>query len=71
MAIALAVALVGASSLLNPAKGGVGGDSQAALGVFLTVAGTFMQSIQYVYEEKVIRLISVLTARSPRAHSHH
>jgi len=64
--ISLAVALVGMSSMLNEpsdastsadeGEGGtdVGGADGELFGVMLTIAGTFMQSLQYVYEEKVM-----------------
>lgn len=58
--IALAVALVGASSMLNGHAAPVGGKavgpttSDLTVGIGLTIAGTFMQSLQYVYEEKVM-----------------
>jgi drug/metabolite transporter (DMT)-like permease len=57
--IALAVALVGASSMLNGHTKSVGGKAvgptaaDLTAGISLTIAGTFMQSLQYVYEEKV------------------
>jgi len=51
--IAAAVGMVGFSSQLNGATEEAK-DDQVLLGVFLTVAGTFMQSVQYVYEEKVM-----------------
>ena len=59
--IALAVALVGCSSMLNghpkpeDGKSAVGPSaSDLLVGISLTIAGTFMQSLQYVYEEKVM-----------------
>lgn len=52
--IAAAVAMVGVSSQLNGPVEGEKTDDQALFGVLLTIAGTFMQSIQYVYEEKVM-----------------
>merc|ERR550537_940712 len=60
--ITLAVCLVGLSPVLNedspPSKEGEeaegGGDGQLGLGLALTIGGTFMQSLQYVYEEKMM-----------------
>ena len=58
--IALAVCLVGASPMIDdtaPADGEDGeggGDGQLPLGLALTIGGTFMQSLQYVYEEKMM-----------------
>lgn len=57
-----AVVLVGMSSMLNEPEGDAAADDTAAssgggdamIGVALTIAGTFMQSLQYVYEEKVM-----------------
>ena len=49
--IGVAVLLVGLSSLVD--TDAAEGSSDVALGVGLTIAGTFMQSLQYVYEEKV------------------
>jgi len=56
--IALAVCLVGASPMIDDkeddAEEGGGGDDQLPLGLALTIGGTFMQSLQYVYEEKMM-----------------
>ena len=56
--IALAVCLVGASPMIDDkeddAEEGGGGDDQLPLGLLLTIGGTFMQSLQYVYEEKMM-----------------
>ena len=56
--IALAVCLVGASPMIDEKEEGEeeggGSDDQFALGLFLTIGGTFMQSLQYVYEEKMM-----------------
>jgi len=56
--IALAVCLVGASPMIDDkeddASEGGGGDDQLAFGLALTIGGTFMQSLQYVYEEKMM-----------------
>ena len=69
--ITLGVCCVGYASTIGASEDSPTSGTNAVFGVFITLAGTFVQSVQYVYEEKVIRLISVLTARSPRAHSHH
>jgi len=56
--IALAVCLVGASPMLDEKEEGEeeggGSDDQFAFGLLLTIGGTFMQSLQYVYEEKMM-----------------
>ena len=51
--IAVAVLLVGSSSFFSPGKEDSSNDLET-FGVILTIAGTFMQSLQYVYEEKVM-----------------
>jgi len=55
--IAFAVCLVGASPMIDDKEDdeeGGGGDDQLPLGLLLTIGGTFMQSLQYVYEEKMM-----------------
>ena len=60
--IALAIAMVGYSSQLGHPKEDGGGNkaadraaaSDALVGVLMTLAGTFVQSVQYTYEEKVM-----------------
>ena len=60
--IALAIAMVGYSSQLAHPKEDGGGNkaadraaaSDALVGVLMTLAGTFVQSVQYTYEEKVM-----------------
>lgn len=56
--IAFAVCLVGASPMIDDkddgGEEGGGGDDQLAVGLLLTIGGTFMQSLQYVYEEKMM-----------------
>ena len=63
--IAVAVVMVGCSSMIgdDAPSGASEGDEDsvpmddsgaAALGIVLTIAGTFMQSLQYAYEEKVM-----------------
>eukprot|EP00965_Chrysotila_dentata_P087365 2884462-Pleurochrysis_carterae.AAC.6 len=48
--IALAVVLVGSAGFLESSNTVMG---NVPYGVAMTIAGTFMQSLQYVYEEKV------------------
>jgi len=50
--ISLAVLLVGSSSLLDESSAAAGAD--VPFGVAITLVGTFMQSLQYVYEERVM-----------------
>lgn len=64
--IAIGISLVGLSSTMGGSSGeaeAAGGDSgaseqNAALGIGFTLAGTLMQSFQYVYEEKIMSDIS-------------
>jgi len=51
--IAVGVACVGSASMLG-SKEDAGEASMATFGVLITLAGTFVQSVQYVYEEKVM-----------------
>jgi len=53
--IGVAVVMVGESSQIGGKSDEAGKDaSGAGVGVLLTLAGTFMQSVQYCYEEKVM-----------------
>jgi drug/metabolite transporter (DMT)-like permease len=54
--IAFGVACVGCASMVGATANESDGDStgDALFGVLMTLAGTFMQSVQYVYEEKVM-----------------
>lgn len=51
--IALGVGCVGYASSLGAAEASAEDGANAVFGVFITLAGTFVQSVQYVYEEKV------------------
>ena len=52
----VSITLVGATAIFSPSTEEEGGNDNPALGVTLVLAGAFVQSLQYAFEEKVMSM---------------